>query len=55
MVDHCHPNFPSSLSIAPSVSNKGTRQPLEGDLGDAFSVEAQQEAITRYGIAGRVW
>ncbi|KAH0832894.1 hypothetical protein J3R83DRAFT_11846 [Lanmaoa asiatica] len=48
-----HPNFPPSLSITPNATlftNKAT-----GDGGDAFGVEAQREAISRYGIAGRVW
>ena len=47
MIDH--PNFPPSLSVTPSVAENPT---LEGDV---FGVEAQREAILRYGIAGRVW
>ncbi|KAG8213461.1 putative methyltransferase-domain-containing protein [Butyriboletus roseoflavus] len=57
-MDHCHPNFPPGLSIAPNVgffTGKVQEHPLENDIGDAFGVEAQQEAISRYGIAGRVW
>ncbi|KAI9568202.1 hypothetical protein HD554DRAFT_2205118 [Boletus coccyginus] len=53
-----HPNFPPSLSITPNISpftNKTSGRSPGGDGGDAFGIEAQREAISRYGIAGRVW
>lgn len=53
-----HPNFPPSLSITPNVglfTNQALRRPSGDGGGDAFGVEAQREAISRYGIAGRVW
>ncbi|KIJ67030.1 hypothetical protein HYDPIDRAFT_128613 [Hydnomerulius pinastri MD-312] len=50
-----HPNFPPSLSIAPNFTASGLQR-LSGLRGkDAFGVEAQREAIEKYGIAGRVW
>ena len=53
-IQMAHPNFPPSLSITPSVDHFTN---YKGDSGDtaAFGAEAQQEAISRYGIAGRVW
>ncbi|KAF8557121.1 hypothetical protein OG21DRAFT_1505750 [Imleria badia] len=49
-----HPNFPPSLFI---TSNVDRLTNYKGDGGDAaaFGAEAQREAISRYGIAGRVW
>lgn len=46
-----NPNFPPSLFITPNVGHDILRH----DVGDVFGVEAQREAISRYGIAGRVW
>ncbi|KAF8628014.1 hypothetical protein AX15_004132 [Amanita polypyramis BW_CC] len=46
-----HPNFPDYLDIAPSqLPNE-----LKVHLGDRFGPRAQEEAIRRFGIAGRVW
>ncbi|KAK0193945.1 putative methyltransferase-domain-containing protein [Armillaria mellea] len=48
-----NPNFPHDLDIKPSVDLLGLQsQPGDQDL---FGLNAQREAIARYGIAGRVW
>ncbi|KAH7884481.1 hypothetical protein F5I97DRAFT_2037479 [Phlebopus sp. FC_14] len=48
-----HPNFPPSLSITPNeeLHHADTASSSQ----DAFGVEAQRDAIQKYGIAGRVW
>ncbi|EAU85547.2 hypothetical protein CC1G_06260 [Coprinopsis cinerea okayama7 len=43
-----NPNFPQNLDIKPSTSS-------ENVAGDRFGIDAQQDAIQTYGIAGRVW
>lgn len=55
MIDQRHPNFPPGLSITPNAGLFANKAALEGGGEDAFGVEAQREAISRYGIAGRVW
>ncbi|KAF5339260.1 hypothetical protein D9758_013335 [Tetrapyrgos nigripes] len=45
-----NPNFPVNLQIA--ASSPSIHSQVQGK---AFSKEAQQKAIQRYGIAGRVW
>ncbi|KAK0469606.1 putative methyltransferase-domain-containing protein [Desarmillaria tabescens] len=48
-----NPNFPHDLDIKPSVDLLGLHsQPGDQDL---FGHSAQRAAISRYGIAGRVW
>ena len=42
-----HPNFPHGLDIRPLV--------LDNDENEFFNVEAQERAIQRFGIAGRIW
>ena len=55
-----HANFPAGLSIShssyPSTSqfNLGS-DAREEELFGALSAEAQDTAIAKYGIAGRVW
>ncbi|KAG9314823.1 hypothetical protein JVU11DRAFT_3916 [Chiua virens] len=55
MIDHFHPNFPPNLSITPNVGLSENKASSGGNDKDAFGVESQREAISRYGIAGRVW
>lgn len=46
------PNFPKGLNIKPLDALKfGSRTSFE----DGFDLQAQQDAIQSYGIAGRVW
>jgi len=50
-------NFPAGLSIFhsnPSASQFGPYTQAE-ELTDVLSAEAQDTAIAKYGIAGRVW
>ncbi|KAL5504164.1 hypothetical protein ACEPAH_8237 [Sanghuangporus vaninii] len=42
-----HPNFPHGLDIGPLV--------LDNDENGSFNAEAQNRAIQRFGIAGRIW
>ncbi|KAI0052248.1 hypothetical protein FA95DRAFT_1376095 [Auriscalpium vulgare] len=61
-----NPNFPQNLSIqpshrpqnpllsaTPSASDNSSVLPYDSDT--VFSAQAQEDAITKYGIAGRVW
>jgi hypothetical protein len=45
-------NFPAGLSIFHSDSSSHTQAEA---LTDVLSAEAQDTAIAKYGIAGRVW
>lgn len=47
------PNFPDNLDIRPSILNGVVRQGKYSER--VFGVEAQEDAIRLYGIAGRVW
>ena len=46
-------NFPDNLDIRPSILNDIVRQGTDSER--VFGVEAQEDAIRLYGIAGRVW
>lgn len=49
------PNFPEHLDIKPSTPAAHiTKKDTQSDT-DLFGAIAQQDAIQRYGIAGRVW
>ncbi|KAF9223897.1 hypothetical protein BS17DRAFT_754019 [Gyrodon lividus] len=56
-----HPNFPPSLSITPNQTFHKLFFPSQGSPDEdhhralAFGIEAQREAISKYGIAGRIW
>lgn len=47
-----NPNFPDFLDIQPSRTPNNF---LEPHLQNTFGARAQEDAIQRYGIAGRVW
>jgi hypothetical protein len=47
-INKMHSNFPANLAISPSHPDSSSGYP-----GTSFS--AQQDAIEKYGIAGRVW
>ena len=51
------PNFPQNLRIHPSDRRLQSSQHLDpNDFNEAsFGSEAQELAIRKYGIAGRVW
>jgi hypothetical protein len=46
-------NFPDNLNIRPSILNDIVRQGTDSER--VFGIEAQEDAIRLYGIAGRVW
>ncbi|KAF9234227.1 hypothetical protein BU15DRAFT_52886 [Melanogaster broomeanus] len=54
-----HPNFPPSLSITPNETYHNFSFSSQGSPHDdhdgAFGIQAQREAISKYGIAGRIW
>ncbi|KIK91604.1 hypothetical protein PAXRUDRAFT_34878 [Paxillus rubicundulus Ve08.2h10] len=54
-----HPNFPKNLSITPNQIFPNLSFLSHGshdiDNDGAFGIEAQREAISKYGIAGRIW
>jgi hypothetical protein len=48
-----NPNFPLNLNIHPSNPIKYQQNSTEYD--EIYSFQAQELAIRKYGIAGRVW
>ena len=53
-----NPNFPSNLNIYPStspISHDQQSQLYSMEYDKNYSFEAQELAIRKYGIAGRVW
>ncbi|KIJ12788.1 hypothetical protein PAXINDRAFT_117737 [Paxillus involutus ATCC 200175] len=54
-----HPNFPKKISITPNQTFHDlpflSRGSHDKDHDGAFGIEAQREAISKYGIAGRIW
>jgi hypothetical protein len=48
------PNFPKDLDIKP-LGAPNTRYGAVTTFEEEFGLQAQQDAISTYGIAGRVW
>ncbi|KAJ8503426.1 hypothetical protein ONZ45_g10867 [Pleurotus djamor] len=49
-----NPNFPANLKIEPSVATKSIAKDAFDDSW-SFDASEQRKAISKYGIAGRVW